>query len=572
MTEANSNAKQKVAIYTRVSTEEQAREGVSIDAQLEALRAWGKIQGWQIIKEYTDEGHTGTNNDRPAFKNLVIDARQGEFSLVAVAKLDRFMRNVRLFHQVIDELSKLGVGFTSIQEGINTTDRSGTGRLFLAILAAFAEFESARIGERIAAGKRQRVSQGKWASGRVLYGYNWNAGKQAWEVVEDEATVVRYIYQLYVNEGLGSMKIPTRLNAEGYHTRTGSLWGFSSVNRILTHPAYKGEHTLGLRMPAIMDANTWELAQQKRSEGRSLRKESPKWLLQGLGVCGLCGHTLSCIQKRPKARRKYVCRGRHRDSHLDGSPTCTLQRIDAEWLEKAVWSKFSGAFNDPSILRESIKGSLEALKQRRSQLETGPRPIAEELEKVKAKKERLGLVFADGAISEAVYTRKLGELRKQEASLKHRIENLSPNDRAELAELERWMPTIERMLELHFTKTFVTSSGIYAVNESREGSISIVPLGFNLREKVVPEEGQLPIRTKEGVEAILATVPPMEFFELGHPEEVLTQNKRDILRAFGVKVYGFPDRVEIKGFIPEQIIQLTREQSNGGQDTQSDYR
>jgi len=249
-----------------------------------------------------------------------------------------------------------------------------------------------------------------------------------------------------------------------------------------------------------------------------------------------------------------------------------LERIGAEWLEKAVWEKFTGVFNDPSVLKESIRGALEALKQRRQHLQAGSKPIAEELERVKGKTERLALVFADGAISEELYRARLGELKGQEGSLRHRMDNMNPEVTVELAELERWISTSEKMLTERFTKTFVTSSGIYAVYEPPEGNISIVPLGYNLREKVKLEEneGQSTISTKADVDAILAIVPPIEFFETGYLRETLAQNKREILRAFGVKVYAYPDRVEVKGFIPEQTIRLPSAKSNGGRDTQSD--
>jgi len=500
------------------------------------------------------------------------DAKLGDFNIVAVAKLDRFMRNLRVFNNTIQKLDDLGVAFASIQESVDTSDKSGTGRLFMNILAAFAEFESARIGERIADGKRQRVSQGKWASGRVQYGYLWDPHKQEWIVVEEEAKIVRYIYHLYVNENMGSMKIPTHLNVDKkFRTRDGKPWWFSSINRILTHPAYKGEHYLGIKMPAIVDTDTWEQAQQKRNEGKRMRGNSPKWLLQGLGVCGLCGRVISCIQKVPTARRQYVCHGRYKSAHLDGSRTCTLQRLDATWLEKAIWGKFTEAFANPNLLKESISKALQAIKQRRSQLEAGSKPVAEELDKVKKRKERLGRVFADGAISEESYSMKIEGLKKQESSLQHRLTNLNPEARAELHEIERWIPSIENMLNQRFLSTAITPWGIYAIGKFKNGDTKIIPLGFNLREKLLPEEGKPPIRTKVGMDAITAMVPPAEFWEEGQAQEVLTQNKREMLRAFGIKFFVYPDRIEIKGYIPNQVIKRVNTQSNGGRDTQSGY-
>ena len=84
----------------------------------------------------------------------------------------------------------------------------------LTILAGVAEWERERIRERVAEGREYRLSQGRWASGRTLYGYRWLPKEQRWEIVPEEAKVVSYIYHLYLDEKLGSLKIPLRLNKE----------------------------------------------------------------------------------------------------------------------------------------------------------------------------------------------------------------------------------------------------------------------------------------------------------------------------------------------------------------------
>ena len=86
----------RVALYARVSTQEQVVEGVSIEAQLAALKAYAKSQGWEVADEYVDGGFSGGTDDRPALKRLLIDADRRRFSIVAVCKLDRFFRNLRL--------------------------------------------------------------------------------------------------------------------------------------------------------------------------------------------------------------------------------------------------------------------------------------------------------------------------------------------------------------------------------------------------------------------------------------------------------------------------------------------
>lgn len=290
-----SSTKDRVALYTRVSTQEQATEGVSVEAQLAALRTYVKAQGWQIDEEYVDAGYSGGTDERPSLQRLFSDARKGKFTIVAVAKLDRFFRNLRLLLNHLYSLEQLGVKFVATQEMLDTS--TPYGKFALQIMGVIAEFERGRIGERVRDSRQYLVAQGRWAGGRTLYGYRWLPKEQKWEIDEKEAEVVSYIYHLYLNEGMGTMKIPLRFNEEGYRTGLGYCWGFHSVYKVLTHPGYKGLHPNGLKMPPIINEATWEMAQEKRIKARNIRRNAKHWLLQGLCVCSECGHILSCIQK-----------------------------------------------------------------------------------------------------------------------------------------------------------------------------------------------------------------------------------------------------------------------------------
>jgi site-specific DNA recombinase len=564
----------RVALYARVSTEEQTREGVSIDAQLAALRTYAELKGWEIVREYVDAGYSGSTDQRPNFQQLLLGVRKGKFDIVTVAKLDRFFRNLRLLLNYLHELEQLGVNFIATQEGLDTS--TPHGKFSVQILGVIAEFERTRIGERIAEGKRYRVSQGKWASGCTLYGYRWLPKEQEWQVVEEEAKVVLYVYQLYVNENLGSMKIPVRLNSEGYHTRKGAAWGFSAVNRILTHPAYKGEHYLGLKMPPIVEEATWNLAQRKRKEARNIRRNSRNWLLQGMGVCGLCGHSLSCIQKKPSKPRYYGCRGRVKDSHLDGSSCCQSPRIEAQWLEKAVWDKFAATISDSGILRQSVNDALVKLEERKKQMETESEPLDRQLEKVKGAIERYGMAFGDGAISEEQYRDKLSRLKSQEADLIARKATLDPEAQLEVARLEDYILSVRDLLDKG--GLVVETDGIWAyVFNQAGGLVDAEYLGVGLDvEKIVEKATQrcvpqpAPKVGEDGMDCLDIEVDQWAF---EHPAEARVRSMRAILQKFDTKVLAFADRIEVRGFIPTQVIAMSskRQQLKGESNTYSDY-
>ena len=141
------------AIYARVSTVEQAPEN-----QLQELRRYVQARGWTAV-EYVDHGVSGATDRRAALDRLVADATRRQFDVLVCWRLDRLGRNLRHLILLLDDLSALGVAFVSLAEGIDAT--TPAGRLQLHILGAIAEFERARIGERVKAGLARARAQGK---------------------------------------------------------------------------------------------------------------------------------------------------------------------------------------------------------------------------------------------------------------------------------------------------------------------------------------------------------------------------------------------------------------------------
>jgi len=164
--------KTRVALYSRVSTEEQAKEGVSIDTQLDRLRNCTKFKEWTIFNEFVDPGWSGKDDNRPSLKRLMVAAQRKHIDVVTVTKLDRFMRNTLLLLQYVDKFKELGIRFVAADDNIDTGEGK-TGELMLTVLAAVAQWERERIGERIREGRRYRTSQGKWTAGSTLFGYKW---------------------------------------------------------------------------------------------------------------------------------------------------------------------------------------------------------------------------------------------------------------------------------------------------------------------------------------------------------------------------------------------------------------
>src|SRR6516164_5206612 len=143
----------KAAIYARVSTFDQEPE-----SHLQELRRYIQARGWTAT-EFVDRGVSGSKERRPALDSLVADARKRRFDVVVAWRLDRLGRNLQHLVTLIEELQSLGIAFVSLGEGIDCT--TPAGKLQLHILAALAEFEKARIQERVRAGLARAKAQGR---------------------------------------------------------------------------------------------------------------------------------------------------------------------------------------------------------------------------------------------------------------------------------------------------------------------------------------------------------------------------------------------------------------------------
>ena len=154
MSDSDGLKPQRVAVYARVSTRDQ--EPLN---QLLELRKYAEARGWRVVEEFIDHGVSGAKDQRPALNALMVAARKRKIDVVLVARFDRFARSVRHLVSALDEFRTLGVAFTATGDAIDTT--TPTGRMTFHIIAAMAEFERSLIQERIYAGLRRAVSQGK---------------------------------------------------------------------------------------------------------------------------------------------------------------------------------------------------------------------------------------------------------------------------------------------------------------------------------------------------------------------------------------------------------------------------
>src|SRR2546422_8919742 len=203
-----------VALYARVSSEQQAEKDLSIPAQLKALRRYAHERHWEVVNEYIDEAHTGRTDKRPAFQAMIFAARHKECQAILVWKYDRFARNLKIQLLYMEELSSYGIEVISINEPHEDTPLGRFGR---ANMGAVAQLFSEILAQDVRRGQKENASRGFYNGGPPPFGFAIERisthGVSRRKLMPDPATapIVRQIYDLYLS-GLGLRKIAHHLN------------------------------------------------------------------------------------------------------------------------------------------------------------------------------------------------------------------------------------------------------------------------------------------------------------------------------------------------------------------------
>ncbi|MFZ5901176.1 MAG: recombinase family protein [Bacillota bacterium] len=358
------------AVYLRVSSEEQARHGYSLDFQAEKCRERALELGATGIVFYRDPGVSGALLDRPGLNALRQAVRNKEIDLVVVLDPDRFARNVAHQLLVTEEIDRSGARLEFVNfEWRNTPE----GQLFYAIRGAIAQYEKEKIRERTMAGRLQKARLGKMPHAHQPYGYDYDRSNSTLVPNPREAPVVRMIFSLFVKQQLGYSAIAARLNEQGIPTKKAApSWHRAVVRQILMNPVYTGTfwanrydcRNLGLNKfkkpadrlrPSLRDRqewipisvtplvpnDLWEEAQARIKTGIQTwsKRRRRIYLLAGLLHCAACRSKLVGQQVYSGNRRYpyYLCSRSH-----EGRP-----RIRADDLEAAIWDWVKGRLDNP---------------------------------------------------------------------------------------------------------------------------------------------------------------------------------------------------------------------------------
>jgi site-specific DNA recombinase len=381
-----SNDVQRVALYIRVSTEEQAQHGYSLEAQESALVEFANAHNYKIVNIYRDEGFSARKSvvKRKVMQQLLQDVQQNKIDLILFTKLDRWFRNVRDYHTVQAILDRYHVSWQAILEDYSTT--TADGRLKVNIMLSVAENEADRTSERIRFVFDNKIKSGDFCFARPPYGYKVEVIDGMRKLVKDPDTeqIVSTFWEkcLKYRSVLRSIR---ETNIEFHLARPQKAW-----TRLFKNPVYAGIfHGIKDYCPAYISFSDWQELQRPEKRIKATQNNRV-YLFAGLLRCPICGCTLKstyshCSTNKSIEYRHYRCNEK-------AQGRCTYNRaINEKTLEK--------------YLIDNIRDEMEkfAVEYQAELSEKKKRYPKTDISKLKEQLRRLNTIYMSGNISDNDY-------------------------------------------------------------------------------------------------------------------------------------------------------------------------
>ncbi|PHG60677.1 recombinase family protein [Bacillus toyonensis] len=360
-----------IGIYIRVSTEEQVRDGFSISAQREKLKAYCVAQDWDSFKFYVDEGVSAKDTNRPQLSIMLDHIKKGLINTVLVYRLDRLTRSVMDLYKLLDTFDKYNCAFKSATEVYDTS--TAMGRMFITIVAALAQWERENLGERVRMGQLEKARQGEY-SAKAPFGFDKNEHSKLIINPEESKVVLDMVRK--IEEGYSIRQLANHLD-DFIKPIRGYKWHIRTILDILSNNAMYGairwsNETIENAHPGIITKDRFLKVQQLLSSRQNFkkRKTTSIFIFQMKLLCPNCGNHLTCerVMYHRKKDNKDIEHNRYR------CQACVLNKKKAfSSSEKKIEKAFLDYIDDyrfttvPELKKED--GEKEILKKKLSKVE-----------------------------------------------------------------------------------------------------------------------------------------------------------------------------------------------------------
>lgn len=355
----------RVALYIRVSGEEQKIKGLSLEAQQERLEQYARERGWVIVGIYIDAAKTARKNihKRTEFQRMIESVKRDEVDILLFCRLDRWFRSVADYYKVMEVLTAHNCEWKTTDEEYDTT--TANGRLYINVKLSIAQNEADIDGERIDVVFDSKINHGTVVSGSCPFGFRVNDEKRL-EVVPEDAAIVQDAYNHY--EATMSQRGTIRYIRETY----GVNWCDATFRRMLHEELYTGIYNRGNRYndnfcPAIIPREQFDRVQVLTKRNARSAPSGKVYIFTSILACAECEHKnvgyvsrglyyYRCNQhfQRGRCNHNHSCREDAVEEWLFSHLADELNRCKLEWEVRAAEKKKSVARTDKAALKRKL--------------------------------------------------------------------------------------------------------------------------------------------------------------------------------------------------------------------------
>jgi DNA invertase Pin-like site-specific DNA recombinase len=466
----------RVTFYARVSTDKDEQIN-SLENQVQYYTELIQSKpNWTFIPGYIDEGISGTSTKkRDSFLRMIADAKAGRFDFIITKEISRFSRSTLDSIKYTQELLEHDVGVLFQNDNINTLDSDSEFRLV--VMAGVAQDEVRKLSERLKFGFRQAIKNGHVLGNDKLWGYDKK--DCVLTINEEEAQVVRRIFDLYANQQMGIRRISQTLYDEGFTSRKGNAFNVLTIRHILCNPKYKGwycankSQTVDYRskrkifldesewvmypdpsIPAIVSEELWDRANalyKRRSEQMMSHQSGAefhnRYPYSGKIICEEHGTTFHRQLQKSKAGEKEVWQCRiYRDK---GRKACSAPQVSTVELDQIMAEIFDQLAQNKQAIIDAVVTVLRAVPDEHDYTQD-IRRIEEDLSAIHAKKDRLLEMSIEGIITRLEFKQRNDGFNQQVKALEERLSTIQ-SEAAKGKQITAQLEQIRTALEQELT-------------------------------------------------------------------------------------------------------------------------
>lgn len=476
-------------LYPRVSTEDQSRFGHSLDEQEDRLKKLCEFKDYEIYKVYREEGVSAKNTNRPKFKEMIQDMKDGKINKIIVYKLDRLTRSIKDLETICSLLEEYHCDLESVAEEINTGNANG--KFFIRMLTILAQLEIERTSERTKFGLVGAARKGH-ISGSPPLGYTKKGKSKKLVINEIEADVVRRIFNMYL-EGYSVCYICDTFNKENILNRN---WPTTTVDKILSNKLYIGVIEHGKRnkdnvlifedvVPAIIDKTTFECVQKRKEKNLKNYKRKRTYIFMQKILCPKC-HKIMGGESSTSGTG---------DKHIYYKCNCCKKRISEKKIEKELIKFLNDMLDFFLIIDNTFKPTIS------KDVELEIKKYEKLKDELNGKITKLKTSFVEGVLTPNDFQKKLKSLERDLENINNKLLKLNElkqnNDHKQDAKMFFNIKEIEKLkLESEYVKDnnlwyklsqeqkqFIINKYIDEIEiESNNCNISILNILFNKNE------------------------------------------------------------------------------------------